>query len=90
MHTVLSCERYDDHVATALLQHGIPYILPLKIARFYIVSSATCLMCEYARIINFRIIIIIIILYSRVYNARGLKTERIKTAEMTRGPECHQ
>jgi len=29
-------------------------------------------------------------LYSRVYNARGLKTERTKTAEMTRGPECHQ
>jgi len=25
-----------------------------------------------------------------VYSARGLKTERIKTAEMTRGPECHQ
>jgi len=40
------------------------------------------------------IIIIIIILrnflYRRVYNARGLKTERIKTAEMTTGPECHQ
>jgi len=36
------------------------------------------------------IIIIIIILYPRVYNARGLKTERIKTAEMTRGPECYQ
>jgi len=35
-------------------------------------------------------IIIIIILYPRVYNARGLKTERIKTAKMTRSPECHQ
>jgi len=31
-----------------------------------------------------------IIFYPRVYNARGLKTERIKTAEMIKGTECHQ
>jgi len=36
------------------------------------------------------IIIIIMFKYPGVYNARGSKTERIKTAEMTRGPECHQ
>ena len=41
-------------------------------------------MFDYVSIINFCIIIItiIIFLYPRVYNARGLKTERIKTAEM--------
>ena len=57
-------------------------------------ASNSCIMLDYVRVINFRIIIIIIIcfflFFPRVYNARGIKTERIKTAEMTRGPKCHQ
>ena len=28
--------------------------------------------------------------YPRIYNAQELNTERIKTAKMARGPECHQ
>jgi len=36
------------------------------------------------------LLLLLSLFYPRVYNVRGLKTERIKTAEMTRGPECHQ
>ena len=39
---------------------------------------------------NVVVVVIVVIFYPRVYNDRGLKTERIQTAEMTRGPECHQ
>ena len=36
------------------------------------------------------LLLVVLFLYPQVYNVRGLKTERTKTAEMTRGPEYHQ
>jgi len=52
----------------------------------FIISTVSLLLL----LLFYYFIVIIIILYRRVYNAQGLKTERIKTAEMTRAPECHQ
>jgi len=58
--------------ATALLQHGIPFLPPSKIVRPYITHSVwppddlrktsdSCLMCDYARVINF--VLLLLLLY---------------------------
>jgi len=51
--------------------------------RFSIYFLSECTQLWFVQLFSEALLLLLLLLYRRLYNARGLKTERIKTAEMT-------
>ena len=80
----------NEKICNLALSYGRIAKIAAQFSRGLVNLAMGQIPCSTERISSYLLKFLEFFIYTRVYNARGLKTEKIKTAELARGPECHQ